>query len=117
VDPVSKLANPYRCNLCGKLRENDANHWLLLFGRYPVSQDDGKPFVVLIETWTERRARGATAEHACGLECALKLAERWLTTHSFDPASSRPVAREQVVGAPLAAPAPSVPTREEGSDV
>lgn len=111
-----KLLNPYRCNRCGKDRANDTNHWLLLFARYPVSQDDGKPFVVFIESWTERRARAASAVHACGLECALKLAERWLTAHSFDPASARPIAREQVVGAPLAAPDSSVPTREEGSD-
>lgn len=109
MDPV-KLTNPYRCNSCGKDRANDTNHWLLLFSRYPVSQDDGKPFVVFIESWTERRARAASAVHACGLECALKLAERWLTAHSFEPPSSRPVSKS----APSAESADSpVPTGKE----
>jgi hypothetical protein len=60
---MSALPESYRCDGCGKSRENDANHWVSAF----VSKK-GIRFVNGIQ---------AKARHYCGLTCALKALQDW----------------------------------------
>jgi len=88
---MSRVPQPYRCDQCGKLRENDVNRWWMLFARYPVSPESGDVHWFRMEPWTARRAKVHSAVHACGEDCALKLVQRWLQAFSFAPPSARPI--------------------------
>jgi len=94
---MSKLREPYRCDHCGKLRESDANHWWILFdawfppnGKNPLKAEFVNHHGLMIVAWHEALA-DLLVRHACGMECALKLAERFMTTRSFEPPSARPI--------------------------
>jgi hypothetical protein len=68
---MSKVGQPYRCDVCGKLRETDANHWLVLLAREGVSE-------ISIIAWDVEIAGADAARHLCGQACALKMIEREL---------------------------------------
>ncbi len=85
---MSRLGQPYRCDVCGKLRENDANHWWLVWAADVLVNSS---VVLCVGDWDSSRAEQPEIRHARGQECTMKLVERWLTTRSFEPASSRPV--------------------------
>lgn len=122
-----KLREPYKCNLCEKLRERDTNHWWLLFDRWMLPEDhprNGDAAVLhlkglMVVRWHEPLV-DLCVVHACGMECALKLAERYMTTGSFDPPSARPIARPanepmaQSPDEPIPSPSPAS-TRQEKS--
>lgn len=73
VSPLSKLANPWKCDApgCGVLRVNDANHWLVL--KAHTYEGGTLPYIV-ITPWNENYAAEAGSKHACGIQCAMKLA-------------------------------------------
>lgn len=77
---VTRIANPFRCDVCAKLRESDTNHWLLGFLDERAPQE--VPPVALmglhIYPWDEAEAATERAAHLCGQSCALKWAEREL---------------------------------------
>ena len=82
---MTLLAQPYRCNHCGKLREKDTNHWWLL------RISPGHAAAITLARWDPALARDSSARHICGIECALAQLERWMQTGSFDPPSSEPI--------------------------
>lgn len=109
---MSKIAEPYRCDGCGKLRETDANRWWLL----GAAQGDASGTVELVLfAWESNRAALPGLRHACGEDCTQKLIARWMQSGSFDAPSQRPVSgiHESV----KSVDSPPVPTREEGSNV
>jgi hypothetical protein len=99
---MTKVLQPYACNVCGKSRERDANHWVLVW----ISKASGSgQEQFLCERWWERRAEAHYIKHACGQACAQKLFERWLATGSLeDVKSAQEEVRRQDAGA----------TKEEG---
>jgi len=100
--------NTFACEICGALRR-DVNRWWMLWSvgkRIFCSEFNTR-------RWGQLMRLGIRRAVACGEEHAQQLFGRWLVSGSFDAPSQRPIAREPVVGAPLAAPDPSVPTREE----
>ncbi len=126
--------NTFACDVCGVTKKETNRWWMVcaLEHREAEPASPEKIFVCVqfdLEFWKE-----AQKEHeedvvaravACGEEHAQQLFARWLVSGSFDAPSQRPVTdgtgqrpvTREVVGAPLAAPDPSVPTREEGKDV
>ena len=85
---MSKLAHPYKCNGCEKLRTNDANHWWLLWF---VADEDYPEGELSLCKWDEEWAQRDDVRHVCGQECASLLVSRWMATGSFDPPSARPL--------------------------
>jgi hypothetical protein len=114
--------NTFACEICGALRR-EVNRWWMVFaitedaplGRFTPDALETRSEAGFIcaefnaELWADAIQDGLPRAVACGEEHAQQLFARWLVSGSFDAPSQRPIAREPVVGAPLAAP-------EEGSD-
>jgi hypothetical protein len=94
VWPVSKLANPWKCDAdgCGILRANDTNHWLILFVSWD-GEDGKKTPILLVQPWNDRTAELEEARHACGIPCALKLGAG-LIAREFFPADFASTGKE-----------------------
>ena len=58
-----KIPEAYRCDSCGKARENDANRWWLL---ELARVDSGMPFTIVVRQWNAIRAKENGVKHACG---------------------------------------------------
>jgi hypothetical protein len=101
---MTKIKEPYRCNGCGKLRENDANHWWLLRECMRFVSENKE---LALAAWDADLAHCEDVTHACGQECAQKLIGQWMATGSFTPPSSRPVSSVEPK---------SSSTRKEGPD-
>lgn len=89
VSPLSKLANPWKCDApgCGQLRAKDTNHWLIVRPRDvlgPISGRDLFPEVT-VSPWDETLAEMNLVKHACGVPCGLKIAAA-LIMETFFPA-------------------------------
>src|SRR6267154_6875989 len=94
VQPLSKLANPWKCDApgCGQLRANDTNHWLLIAflsvtadgAAAPAPGPDVFPRVI-IQPWNDRQAEAVNAKHACGIDCGTRIAAMLIVKH-FSPA-------------------------------
>jgi hypothetical protein len=69
----------FTCNVCGKPR-GDASDWWIAWADdiQPHDQEDPKPKWQIMP-WSELMARSREATHLCGLACALKEAEKWLS--------------------------------------
>jgi len=87
VQPLSKLANPWKCDApgCGILRANDANHWLIVSVRQADSDSGDGPNEVVVNLWTDELAELGCSKHACGVPCALKIVAQQVM-QSFFPA-------------------------------
>jgi len=89
---VTKLANPWKCDnpTCGILRENDANHWLII--RVWVIDPDSRSFEgesqVIISRWNGELAEFEGTKHACGIDCGLKIAAALIEANFFKPSPS-----------------------------
>lgn len=65
-----KVREPFKCDHCGIQRSGDSNHWWLLKrGATP----NGWP-QIRIEPWHAVRAEYAGTQHACGVDCMMKIA-------------------------------------------
>lgn len=90
-----KVREPYKCDHCGIQRAGDANHWWLIWSG---STPNGHPQIRL-EPWHKTRAAYRGMQHACGVDCMMKLAaqlaaEVLATRHSpltTDPSPSVPL--------------------------
>ena len=89
---MAKIAEPYRCDACGALKEDSENLvWYLVFPRHeahfliPHERDTASDSTVivygaLIVPWTqslltrEAAAHIGVVKHACKLQCAVILA-------------------------------------------
>lgn len=72
------IAHPFLCSVCKKPRENDANHWFVVYvEKIPYYASNGARFGVVVEKWDAEVARLPGKEHACGQECMQTLVERW----------------------------------------
>ena len=68
-------APPYKCNVCGKQRTSDTNHWFVLtasLGHMSIS------------VWNDGRAEMENVAHSCGQEHTQVLVARWLDHGSFE---------------------------------
>ena len=63
-----KLATPYKCDYCGKLK-GEANHWWL--------RNTGASHFSL-HRWDEDAVEDGAFEHICGQECATKAMAKWM---------------------------------------
>lgn len=90
-----KLDQPYKCDVCAKMRESDANRWWLLW----MVTEGIPPAGLLLGAWDPVLAEREDVKHACGEDCAQKLVQRWMQTSSFEAPSSRPVAPGAARGA------------------
>lgn len=70
----------FTCNVCGKPRGGDATDWWISWTEeiQPHDGEEPKPKWQIMP-WSELMARSREAIHLCGLSCAAKEAERWLT--------------------------------------
>jgi hypothetical protein len=66
---MSVMAQPYRCDApgCEQVRENDANHWWLLW----LDRGADRDFQIQLSPWHPVMATEAFVKHYCGLEHAL----------------------------------------------
>jgi hypothetical protein len=65
------------CDHCGKQRDKDANHWLVL---------DAHNELVTIRPWTRTCSSDLDGKrHVCGEECAFALLARYFATGGFSP--------------------------------
>lgn len=62
-------SHPYLCDVCGKDRSSDANHWWLL---WVVTLNDGWRKRIEIQSWHDGLARERGIHHVCGQECLVK---------------------------------------------
>ena len=65
---MTVIPQPYKCNVCGKYRDSDTNHWWLI---WVVRLQDGKTDRVEMQLWNDELAREPGMGHCCGLKCAL----------------------------------------------
>jgi hypothetical protein len=67
MDAMTRIGDPYRCDgaSCGKLRENDANHWWLLWRGFVSG-------TLMIERWNAKVAACPGVKHFCGIDCLTK---------------------------------------------
>jgi hypothetical protein len=84
---MSLVNHPFVCDGpgCGKRRENDTNHWFLLW-EFMFGADNLTGFACL--PWNVEEALKPGRVHACGVNCALKLTERALTIGTLDFAAA-----------------------------
>jgi len=70
----------FSCNICGK-RKGEVDHWWLAWVEQvqPSDHETVKPKWQLLP-WSELMARSLDVTHLCGAGCALKEAERWMTS-------------------------------------
>jgi hypothetical protein len=72
----------FQCNICGK-KKGDVDHWWISWVDIvqPSDVEEPKPKLQLLP-WSELMARHPDVVHLCGGGCALKEAERWMTSTS-----------------------------------
>ena len=86
---MTRIDEPYRCDVCGKLRESDANHWWLVWVEerdeyvHEPRPHSTRLMFICVMAWAEWMA-AREVKHACGQACAQQLVERWLTTGSLE---------------------------------
>jgi hypothetical protein len=70
----------FSCNVCGK-RKGEVDHWWLAWVDQiqPSDEEEFKPKLQIMP-WSELMARSIEVVHLCGAGCALKEAERWMTS-------------------------------------
>lgn len=70
----------FSCNVCGK-RKGEVDHWWLAWVDQiqPSDDEEFKPKLQVMP-WSELMARSIEIVHLCGAGCALKEAERWMTS-------------------------------------
>lgn len=73
LDEVTVVPQPYKCNVCGKYRDRDTNHWWLVW--YVVLQN-GVTWRIEIQAWNDELAKEPEVGHCCGIECARLQATR-----------------------------------------
>ena len=68
-----KLATPYKCDYCGKLK-GESNHWWLKLPQpdHPVPRFELFP-------WNEALNDAEGVEHICSQECASKALSKWMS--------------------------------------
>jgi hypothetical protein len=86
----------FTCNICGKSK-GSVDHWWVAWIEtvQPSDVESPKPKFQLLP-WSELMARHPEVAHLCGMGCALKEAERWMTntaesSRSLDRAMERKV--------------------------
>ena len=86
---MSFIEHPYVCDGpgCGKRRQNDTNHWFVLweihFEMFPDPDHPPTTGVVWFP-WLPEEAAKPGRKHACGVACATKLLERALAAGTLD---------------------------------
>ncbi len=70
----------FSCNICGKSK-GETDHWWIAWVEsvQPADNEEVKPRFHLLP-WSELMARSIDVVHLCGAGCALKEAERWMTS-------------------------------------
>ena len=69
-----KNASPYKCNVCGKAKE-DSNHWWLLF---PSNTPDAPGSGFILDRWDDVYADRKDVENICSESCASKALSKWM---------------------------------------
>jgi hypothetical protein len=59
--------SPFKCNYCGKLKEQ-SNHWWLR----PITPS------FILEPWEDRNAAKPDIENICSETCAVKALSKWM---------------------------------------
>lgn len=72
----------YKCDLCGKDRREDANHWYLVW----VAANG----IFMLAPWSLVDRGHELYGHACGRACVLRAAERFMQTGSLDEPQGTP---------------------------
>ncbi len=86
---MSFVEHPFICDGpgCGKRRENDTNHWFIMWevsaSSNPFDLPNDKTGLIVLP-WLTEEAMKAGRKHLCGVACALKLFERALTFGTLD---------------------------------
>lgn len=68
-----KNASPYKCNVCGKVKE-ESNHWWLLY--------IGTRTVFTLDRWDDLKAERTDVENICSESCASKALSKWMATQA-----------------------------------
>lgn len=76
-------SNPFVCDGCGKDRRLDSNHWFVL---WEWNADETTKGIAMLPFSMDEAVK-PNRVHTCGLNCTLKLIERFLAFGSFE---SRP---------------------------
>jgi ribosomal protein L37AE/L43A len=74
----------YQCDNCGKDRDDDTNHWFVLMKEVAPLAHDERDYGLIIRRWDENFAEVRDAKHACGQDCAMQMASRFLATGNFE---------------------------------
>lgn len=83
---MSPAAKTYYCSVtgCGKHRDGDVNHWLVLF-----AEKLGSSSRFVAHLWNAETADHDGAVYACGYDHASILFARWMSQKNFvDPAKA-----------------------------
>jgi hypothetical protein len=73
-----RVATPYRCDYCGKRKEN-TNHWWLVF---PVEGDLG--LVLQIHPWSDELAAQREQGHVCSQACVVTALSKFMNQQPTD---------------------------------
>ncbi len=61
----------YRCDNCGKLKNQDANHWLVGVVAAHRTPEGTTQWSCAVRSWDDRLAKRKVTVHLCGDQCAL----------------------------------------------
>jgi hypothetical protein len=86
---VSIINNPFACDGCGKRREKDTNHWFILWEWWHPPENTN--CCLAITPWFFDQAAKEGMKHACGVNCLMKLCERFATTGRLDAPKAAPI--------------------------
>ena len=69
----------FTCDICGK-KKGEANHWWMLsYAECPCDEDDQLPQRFSVMPWNADSSRNPEMRHLCGMGCAMKALERFMT--------------------------------------
>ena len=71
----------FRCEVCGKVKNEEATDWWLAWADHFSPVPDAKPLPQLRFTpWDTLLSHQAEVRHLCGARCAQTLMDRWMTS-------------------------------------
>lgn len=86
---MSVISNPFTCDACGKRRDSDTNRWWVAWlWHYPNNQELANLAVV---PWLHEEAIIPGRRHACGVNCLMKLCERFAITGQLEVLKPLPI--------------------------
>lgn len=91
---MSLVSHPFVCDICGKRRENDTNHWYVAWEF--MLWHDGAPVPTVrglaVAVWHAETALEPGKKHLCGVNCAMRAQEKFLTQGTLEPKATPPTA-------------------------